>query len=92
WSVSINGSHVGSGNLSTADTWVPANIPLSGFGNLQSATVTLTGFGASNSAGTWRLDNVVLDGIALTPVPEPSTWALLGGGLVFLAAQFRRRA
>ena len=28
---------------------------------------------------------------ALTVVPEPATWALLGGGLIFLASRLRRR-
>jgi hypothetical protein len=91
WEVSINGTPTGSGSLATADTWFSESLELSGFNTLESATVTLTAYGASGSTGTWRLDNVVLDGMTLTVVPEPSTWALLGGGLAFLAYRMRRR-
>jgi len=35
---------------------------------------------------------VGIDTLAVTPVPEPSTWAMFGMGLVGLAAYSRRRA
>jgi len=46
----------------------------------------------NNSSGNWRLDDVQIDGTAA--VPEPSTWALLLGGMAFLfhVARAHRRS
>lgn len=50
------------------------------------------GFGAEAASGTWRLDNVEAYG-GITPVPEPSSAALLAGaGLIAFAASRRWRA
>lgn len=91
WAITINGQAAGSGSMLRDSTFHPAELDLSGFSGLSSAQVRLTGYGGTSSSGTWRLDNVVLDGMTLTVVPEPSTWALLGGGLAFLAYRLRRR-
>jgi hypothetical protein len=91
WAITINGQAAGSGSMLRDSAFHPAELDLSGFSGLSSAQVRLTGYGGTSSSGTWRLDNVVLDGMTLTVVPEPSTWALLGGGLVFLAYRMRRR-
>lgn len=89
WDVIINGTPVGTSPIADVTTWFDVNIPLSGFTGLNSAMVTFTGYDAEGSTGTWRLDDVSLDGLAV--VPEPSTWLLLAGGSVFLAARLRRR-
>lgn len=48
--------------------------------------------GATSSTGNNRLDNLVVEGFALTTtVPEPATIALLGSGLLSVAGTVRRR-
>jgi hypothetical protein len=44
----------------------------------------------NNNAGQFAIDDIVTT--AAAPVPEPSTWLMLGGGLLGLAAYSRRRA
>ncbi len=94
YEVTINGLNVSSGSMTatlTGNTFYPATVPISGFSTLSSAQVRIYGTGATGPSGTFRLDNVVLDGLALRTVPEPSTWLLLAGGSVFLASRLRRR-
>jgi hypothetical protein len=53
------------------------------------AVTNLKTLGAlNNTSGNWRLDNVTIEG---TAIPEPSTWALLAGSVVFAAVLVRRR-
>lgn len=91
WEVSINGTTVGSGTFQNDSTYQTISAPLS-LSDLPSAAVRISGFGASSGGGTLRIDNVMLDGLAVTPVPEPSTWLLLGTGVLLLAHRFRRRS
>jgi hypothetical protein len=47
-----------------------------------------TGDGSNYSTqGSWRLDAVTLYGAPMTPVPEPSAWALMGVGLLALCGR-----
>lgn len=98
WSVFINNigvdfgptSQVGAGQLGEHSIDLgPFSSALSG---MDSAQVQIFGHGASGGSGTWRIDDVILhgEGIAIAPVPEPGTWALLCLGLGALA--LRRRA
>lgn len=91
WSVSINGSTVGSGAFLTDSTYHSESFEIATLSGLSSAQIQLVGYGTTSGAGRLSIDNVVLDGLTLTQVPEPSTWALLGGGLAFLAYRMRRR-
>jgi hypothetical protein len=92
WALTINGEAAGSGTLLTDAEFHSLNLDLTAFADLPSAEFRLTGSGGATAAGAWRLDNVILNGsLTVTPVPEPSTWALLGGGLLFLAGRWRHR-
>lgn len=42
-------------------------------------------------SGTWRFDMVTVSGAAVTPVPEPETYALLAAGLMIVWVVSRRR-
>jgi subtilisin-like proprotein convertase family protein len=66
-------------------------------------SVTLSSFNGTDPTGTWRLfvddDTAIADGninggwslsISTAPIPEPSTWMLLGVGVVALGAMRRR--
>ncbi len=78
----------------TRDTnWYSSGVRSVSLGNITTATTfRIYGSGASSNSGTLRVDNVVLNGsVSLTPVPEPSTCALLGGVAVLGFAGFRRR-
>ena len=52
-------------------------------------SLTLTGFGGADIGPSTQLSIMQLRDI--TPVPEPSTFALLGGGLCMMLAGFRRK-
>ena len=51
--------------------------------------VSTQGTALNNNSGNWRLDNVAIDGVAA--VPEPSTVAMVGLGLVGMLTIRRRR-
>ncbi len=91
WELTVNGSTAGSGSIQNDLGFHSVSTPLNSFSGLPSATIRIHGYGASSGGGALRMDNVSLDGLALTPVPEPSTWMLLAGGSVFLVGRLRRR-
>ena len=53
------------------------------------ATVSLAG-GTVGSGGTSRIDNFLVSG-TIAPIPEPSTWALFGAGVIGLVFVVRRK-
>lgn len=91
WELSINSSVFGTGTIDNDSSFHSVSAPLNSLSGFSAANIKIYGYGASSSGGTLRMDNVVLNGLALTPVPEPSTWLLLAGGSVFLANRLRRR-
>jgi hypothetical protein len=94
WSVSINGIEAASAFPTHSEfSDNPMNmVDLSGgsFQGLESAVVSLYGFDAPGASGTWRIDNVALHG-GVSPVPEPSQYALLFSGTLVGFAVYRRR-
>jgi hypothetical protein len=63
WTVTVNGTTVASGQT-THSPFGGNTISLTGipFQDLAAADVKIYGFGASGSGGTWRVDNVTLNG------------------------------
>jgi hypothetical protein len=90
WSVTINGvDATPPGPPSTHSTFSTTpmdTVSLTAFQNLPSADVKIIGYGATSSLGTWRLDNVTLNGL-VSPVPDSiSCLAVLAWALGLLAA------
>ncbi len=94
WSITVNGLAADSGNThSSFSSTTPMNTAsLSAFQDLTTVDVMIYGFGATDSRGTWRLDNVALNG-SVIPVPSvpDSIPCLAGLGCALgLLAVFRR--
>ncbi len=74
---SLGGASPGDGTFAAGQT-----VDLSGgasFVDLSSpVTFRVFAYGATSSAGTFRIDNLKFDG-SVAPVPEPAGWAMLGG-------------
>ena len=65
-------------------------------GSIAGSNIGVTLFGGNSVtglAGLSALGNVTFDNVALTvsAVPEPATWAAIGGGLSLVAALYHRR-
>lgn len=90
WSLSVNGV-AAAANQATHASFGRSTVDLSGasFQGLSTATVLIYGYNGTSASGTWRLDNLTLDG-SLTAVPEPTSWSLLAGGGLILFAWARR--
>jgi len=71
WSVTINGVAAASGqNTHGVFSTYPMNtVDLTAFPDMTSVDVRIFGYGASGSTGTWRLDNVTLNG-TVPSVPD----------------------
>lgn len=91
YQITINGGNLTSGSLLNDSSFHTLPLPISGYNSLSSAQLRVYASGASSGAGTLRIDNVTLNGLTVTPVPEPSTWVLLITGSVFLVSRMRRR-
>lgn len=76
-SVDAYASNLASGTITGDSAWHPAgtlSITLSGMNT--ATTFRILGSGASSSLGTFRVDDVTVNG-SVTAVPEPSTYAVI---------------
>ena len=96
WQIAVNGMAVGEEMATHLEfssnpmNEVDLDSPL--FQDLESATLRIYGFGAAGSSGTWRIDNVFLDG-SVQAVPEPQQWGVYSAimvGLLIVGRRWRR--
>lgn len=71
------------GDGGAGTVWLPQHLTLT-VGS--SASLSFAAIGTSDSLGGY------LDNIALAPVPEPATWAMMVGGFALMGAAARRRS
>ena len=92
----IGGNHIiQTYTLSNANSAHPYDLKttqLTGFNNLTSLVMELV-YSPTNQATYFSLvDNIVINQTAVSAVPEPASWAMLGVGLAMIAGFSRRKA
>ncbi|MSR15370.1 MAG: hypothetical protein EXR86_12565 [Gammaproteobacteria bacterium] len=88
WELQLNGIPLAFGTTSTS--FKSENIALSTVADTAPFLLSLYGTGASNSAGTYRLDNVMVSG-TLSAVPLPASLWLFGSAIFGLVKAARTR-
>lgn len=90
WSLFINGSDVTTGSASKVSSGSLGGqlIDLSAFANIESAEFKLFGFGGGSSGGTWRLDDVTVDGELVQKTVETPDVTAVPESLGSLATAF----
>jgi hypothetical protein len=91
WDVSLGAQTLATGNLPIGNHgfsgWTTSTFDFFATGSTETLSFLSTGTG-----GAAEPPFSLLDGVSLTPVPEPSTWAMMALGFIGLAyAGFRRR-
>lgn len=86
-------SSLASGTLTNTSAWFSSGSLSTSLSNLTTATTfRIYGSGASAGGGTFRVDDVTLNGTSgLAPIPEPSTFAVILGALALAGVALQRR-
>ena len=71
-----------------SNSWTSNTLTMTSMSFTTAVTFRIYGAGATSSAGTLRIDDVTVYG---SPIPEPSTYAAIAGGLVLGGAIWSRR-
>lgn len=84
-------SNLVSGTITGDSVWrSPGTLTITMSGMNTATTFRIYGSGASSSLGTFRVDDVTVNG-SVTAVPEPSTYAAILGFMVLISAIIRQR-
>lgn len=79
-------------SLTRDSTWYDSSsLTLTSTTFTTATTFRLYGSGASSTAGTFRVDDVRLNGSVVSAIPEPSTYAVIAGATSLLGAVWWRR-
>ncbi|MCB1746149.1 MAG: hypothetical protein H6977_06535 [Gammaproteobacteria bacterium] len=90
WSIALAGAAAQSGPLTTA--FAPVTLTFDGAAAAPQIVIEFAGAGASSASGTWRLDNLRVEGqVIANPVPLPAGLPLLGSATLAAAVLRRRR-
>lgn len=96
WAVRSSSNNFGSdlGNFSVPDNDLTRTGQSTSLNSLTDITTALTfriyGYSSEAGGGTWRIDNVTLNG-SISAIPEPSTYAVIFGIVALAGAIIQRR-